>query len=203
MKGQKKGKKLMQKNTSDITRNVLMGLGFLAIAGSLATGGVFLAKYLKSSDQEASTTTSTTSTASKSVTASTASSLDETVTTTPSLTVSKAAISITVKDGSFPTDSFVGTLSGVGASASDEQKQLLITSDDTELDSWLKIWCTRSGSDVQLASPYAFASGETVHLQPLKVPTVQQEGWYKISLLVKSTAFSLEKYVDVNIYSAA
>ncbi len=191
-------------NKVQLGGTILVWLCLLAVIGALVGGSVYLAKSINNIEDTATKNIgSTDSTTSQSTSSASATTSTGEVTTTPTLTVSKAALSITVKDGSFPSDSFVAALGGVGASATDEQKKLIITSDDAELDSWLKIWCTRSGSDVQLASPYAFASGETVHLQPLKVPTVQQEGWYKISLLIKSAAFSLEKYVDINIYAAA
>ena len=183
---------------SSLGRDILVGIGFVAVAGGLAAGGIYLAKYLKSSDQ----TTTTSQKADSSTTTSTSASTDTNTTTTPTLSVSKASLSLTVKNGSYPTDSFVAAFAGLGSSATEEQKALTITSDDSALDTWLKIWCTRNGSDVQLASPYAFTSGETVYVQPLKAPTVEQENWYKIALLVKSAAFSVEKYVDVNIYAA-
>lgn len=181
---------------------LVTGVSVLVI-GALVGGSVYLAKSLNKIEDNAVDNLNSQAATSSATSKSSSTSQESNVTTTPTLSFSKTAIQFSVKEGSFPTDSFTVALAGVGASATDEQKKLIITCDDADLDSWLKIWVTRSGTDVQLASPYALTSGETVHLQPLKVPTLQQEDKYKLSLLVKSTAFSLEKYVDVTIVSVA
>ena len=85
----------------------------------------------------------------------------------------------------------VATINGLPSNSSEDDKELYFWSDDDNLDEWIEISRMKNGSKEVINSPYAFQSGETIHIKQVKAAPAT--GFYKIPLWIYAVNYEPEQ----------